>query len=153
MCSSDLEIWQGLRGVAAFSPGFGKFVVAVDHDIDPADPDCVNWAMSYHAQPHRDIEILNRKVGLLDPSCAPLTAPHSEQVFPKPNGNSIMLIDATRKWDYPPISLPPKDIMENAKKLWEKMDLPPLTPKGIWYGYELGFWNDELRQLAKGALK
>ena len=147
------EVWQALRGVAAFTPGFGKFVVAVDHDIDLNDPDSVNWAMSYHTQPHRDIEILNRKVGILDPSCAPLTAPHSEQVFPKPYGNSIMLIDATRKWDYPPISLPPKDTMENAKKLWERMGLPPLTPKGIWYGYELGFWNDELRQLAKDALE
>ena len=148
------EVWQALRCAANFSPGFGKIIIAVDSDINPRDPDLVNWALCYHIQPHRDIEILKNKVGILDPSTAPLTAPHSGQVYPRPHGNSAMLIDATRKWDYPPISLPPKDIMEAARGVWEEIGLPELQePSGIWYGYELGFWNDELRQLAKDILK
>jgi 4-hydroxy-3-polyprenylbenzoate decarboxylase len=40
-----------------------------------------------------------------------------------------MLMDATRKWDYPPVSLPKKEYMERAKQLWERLELPKLKPQ------------------------
>jgi UbiD family decarboxylases len=147
------QVWQALHAVSAFTPTFGKIVIAVDPDIDPYNAELINWAMCYHMQPHRDIEILKGKVGVLDPSCAPADASPMEQAYPMPNGNSIMLIDATRKWPYPPISLPPKDVMENAFKIWDEEGLPKVKPRKIWYGYELGLWDDELRQKAKDAVK
>ena len=54
-----------------------------------------------------------------------------------------MLMDATRKWDYPPVSLPKKEYMERAKQLWERLELPKLKPQDPWFGYNLGLWSEE----------
>ncbi len=40
---------------------------------------------------------------------------------------------------YPPVSLPKKEFMERALKLWEKEGLPELKLKEPWYGYSLGY--------------
>ena len=40
-----------------------------------------------------------------------------------------MLIDATLKYDLPPVALPTKEHMERAKDLWEELGLPTLTPR------------------------
>jgi 4-hydroxy-3-polyprenylbenzoate decarboxylase len=64
-----------------------------------------------------------------------------------------MLIDATRKWDYPPVSLPKKEYMERAKQLWERLELPKLNPQEPWYGYNLGLWSDEDEEDAQAALR
>ena len=40
-----------------------------------------------------------------------------------------MLIDATLKEDFPPISLPKREYMERAKKIWEELGLPKLKPE------------------------
>ena len=66
---------------------------------------------------------------------------------------SSILIDATRKWDYPPVSLPKKQYMERARKLWEEENLPPLNPKVPWYGYDLGYWTRENQEEADLAVK
>ncbi|MET0691006.1 MAG: hypothetical protein ABWZ38_08230, partial [Candidatus Binatia bacterium] len=58
-------------------------------------------------------------------------------------GSSAMLIDATRKWDYPPVSLPKREYMERAKQLWERLELPKLKPQEPWFGYNLGLWSEE----------
>jgi len=63
------------------------------------------------------------------------------------------MINATRKWDYPPVSLPKREFMEKAKQLWEEEGLPPLTPKVPWYGYSLGYWTEEDEEEAELALK
>ncbi len=63
------------------------------------------------------------------------------------------MIDATTKWPYPPVSLPKKEYMENAKKIWEEVGLPTLKPKVPWYGYSLGYWTEENEQEAELALK
>ena len=65
--------------------------------------------------------------------------------------DATMLIDATLKGDMPPIALPKKEYMENAKALWEKLDLPPLKPESPWHGYSLGDWNEEWDTMAKRA--
>lgn len=58
-----------------------------------------------------------------------------------------------RKWDYPPVSLPRKEYMEKARQIWEELQLPRLTPRNPWYGYELGDWSDRDREEADWAVK
>ena len=43
--------------------------------------------------------------------------------------DASVLIDATLKEDFPPISLPKREYMERAKKIWEELGLPKLKPK------------------------
>ncbi|MBI4322448.1 MAG: UbiD family decarboxylase [Chloroflexi bacterium] len=147
------HIWQALNAVVGFNAAYPKVVIAVDEDIDPRDPDAVNWAISFRVQPHRDIKIMHGRVSGLDHSTAPLTSPQSERRYPSPNGGSALLIDATTKWPYPPVSLPRKDFMERAKARWEELGLPPLKPKSPWHGYSLGYWTEENEQEAELALQ
>ncbi len=150
--SHDYEPWQALHAAAALNPQLGKILIAVDEDIDPWDPDTVNWAMSFRMQPHRDIEIIRGRVPGLDPSGALSTSPDARYPNP-PHGGSAMLVDATRKFPYPPVGLPTKPFMEKAKLLWEELSLPKLSPRVPWWGYELGHWTDEERQEADLAVE
>lgn len=145
------QAWQALNAAVALVPGAGKIIVAVDEDIDPHDPDSVNWALSFRMQPARDIRVTHGKVSPLDPSSAPMTA--SDRRYPGVQGASALLIDATRKWPYPPVSLPRKDFMEKARKIWEEEGLPKLNPKVPWYGYPLGYWTSEHEEEAELALR
>jgi len=147
------EVWQTLYGAASFSVAYPKIIIAVDEDIDPSDPDSVNWALSFRMQPHRDTKIVVGKAIALDHSIAPPTVSEKEKQYPPPTGGSALLIDATLKWPYPPASLPKKSFMDNAKKIWEKLELPALTPKEPWYGYSLGKWAGEYETEAELALK
>ena len=145
--------WQALHAAVALDPTIGKTIVAVDDDIDPNDADAVNWAMAFRMRPHLDMHIVTGKASILDPSSAPPEAHVDEQRFPPPVGTSSMLIDATRKWDYPPTSLPRKQFMEKAIERWEAEGLPALTLRKPWYGYELGYWTDEARREAEAAVE
>jgi 4-hydroxy-3-polyprenylbenzoate decarboxylase len=64
-----------------------------------------------------------------------------------------MLIDATRKFGFPPVGLPKKEYMENALKLWQEMGLPELRLRTPWHGYELGNWTKEDREYADLIVK
>ena len=64
-----------------------------------------------------------------------------------------MLIDATLKEDFPPISLPKREFMERARAIWEELGLPPLKPETPWFGYSLGEWPDEFDAAAARAVK
>ena len=125
--------------------------MVVDDDIDPNDADSVNWAIAYRVRPdpdtHRDAAGVDPRplVGAAD-------AHVDEQRFPPPTGISSILIDATRKWDYPPTSLPRKEFMDKALRRWEEEGLPPLSLKKPWFGYELGYWTDEAREEAEAAV-
>jgi 4-hydroxy-3-polyprenylbenzoate decarboxylase len=66
---------------------------------------------------------------------------------------SSILIDATRKWAYPPTSLPGKEFMERGREIWEEEGLPPLEPKLPWFGRSLGHWTAENEEEAELALK
>ncbi|MDP2646886.1 MAG: UbiD family decarboxylase [Desulfobacterales bacterium] len=146
------EVWSALKGADALAPGHIKMIIAVDDDIDPKDADSVIWALGYRMQPHRDMLITNpSKTSGLDPSVAP--PEEMRKRGPTAHYGSTVLIDATRKWDYPPVSLPTKELMERAKKIWEEEGLPPLTPKKPWYGYPLGYWKDEDQEDAERALR
>ncbi|MFI5891060.1 UbiD family decarboxylase [Actinoplanes sp. NPDC051513] len=67
-----------------------RYVVVVDHDIDPADLDQLIWAVSTRTDPAEDIEIQRRTRGSrLDPMLAEGAAPF----------NSRAVIDACRPWE------------------------------------------------------
>jgi 4-hydroxy-3-polyprenylbenzoate decarboxylase len=64
-----------------------------------------------------------------------------------------MLIDATRKWAYPPTSLPKREFMERALAIWQAEGLPELHLKTPWYGTNLGYWPSERDEEARLALE
>jgi 4-hydroxy-3-polyprenylbenzoate decarboxylase len=43
--------------------------------------------------------------------------------------------------------------MENARKIWERLGLPKLTPQSPWHGYELGDWSQEMERQAQMAVR
>jgi len=149
--SHPSQAWQALNAVHGVSPGQGKFTVVVDEDVDPWDPESVIWAMSYRVQPHRDVRVVQGKVGGLDPSTAPSS--ERDRRYPGVTGCSAMLIDATRKWAYPPTSLPKKEFMERAIRIWEQLGLPAVRPRMPWYGVSFGNWTAEYEEEAALALE
>ncbi|MBT6289222.1 MAG: UbiD family decarboxylase [Rhodospirillaceae bacterium] len=133
------EVWRALYGTASLQAASGKYVIAVNGDIDPNNADAVFWAMSYRAKPHRDIEILRHK----NEGHGPRSMADSE--------DSALLIDATLKETFPPISLPKKEFMERAAEIWAELGLAELKPEAPWHGYDLGEWTDEMEAMATRA--
>ena len=133
------EIWRALYGTSSFQIPCGKYVMAVNEDIDPDNGDAVLWALAYRANPALDMEILKHR----DRGHGPKLARGDE--------DSTMLIDATLKVDMPPVALPKKEYMEHAKELWQRLGLPALKPEAPWHGYSLGDWSDEWDAAAERA--
>ncbi len=136
------EVWRALYGAAAWNRAAGKYVIAINEDIDPDNADALLWAMSYRANAAIDIQILNHR----DQGHGPRS---------KRNGgeDASVLIDATLKEDFPPISLPKREYMERAKQIWEELGLPALKPETPWFGYSLGEWSEDLDRAAERAVK
>lgn len=143
------DAWQALNALTGYGPMLGKISVVVDDDINPHDPEAVNWAMSFRMQPHRDIRIITHRSPLLDVSAHPPECSNEERNFPSPSGASAMLIDATRKWAYAPVGLPKRQYMEEAMEIWEEEGLPRLNLREPWHGYHLGHWRDEDEENAR----
>ena len=145
ICERDMpttEIWRALYGAAVLHRAAGKYVIAMNDDIDPENADAILWAMSYRANPSLDFHIL----------------PHRDQGHgprSKRNGgqDASVLIDATLKEDFPPISLPKREFMERAKVIWEELGLPKLKPESPWFGYSLGEWPDHMEEAAQRATR
>ena len=136
------EIWRALYGASALHRFAGKWIVAVDDDIDPDNADALFWAMSYRCQPQHDLKVVPHK----DPGHGPRG--------PRDGGESAaVLIDATLKGTYAPVALPKREFMEHAKAIWERLGLPPLTPQSPWHGYDLGHWPPELARQAEMAAR
>ena len=135
------EIWRALYGVASLRRAEGKWIIAVNEDIDPDDTNAVFWAMSYRSKPHRDVEILKHK----DEGHGPRSLIDSE--------DSAVLIDATLKETFPPVSLPKRQYMEAAAEIWSELGLPKLKPERPWFGYDLGEWNEDLEVMARRAVR
>ena len=134
------EIWRALYAISAFDSACGKYCIAVNEDIDPENGDAVFWALAYRSNPALDTVIL----------------PHRDRghgpALERGNGeDASLLIDATLKAEMPPIALPTKEFMEDAKELWQTLGLPPLKPEAPWYGYSLGDWTEEWAELANRA--
>src|SRR5215468_7757219 len=136
------ELWRALYGAAILHRAAGKYVIAVNDDIDPENADAILWAMSYRANPTLDMHVL----------------PHRDQGHgPRSKRNNgedaSVLIDATLKENFPPISLPKREYMENARKIWEELGLPKLKPEQPWFGYSLGEWSPALDAAAERATR
>jgi 4-hydroxy-3-polyprenylbenzoate decarboxylase len=147
------EVWQALGAANAFSSDRAKIIIAVDEDIDPKNPDSVNWAMTFRMQPHRDIHIMRGRTAGLDYSAYRPDDPPTARIFPEGQGASSLMIDATLKWAYPPISLPKKEYMERALSIWEELNLGPLKLNAPWFGYNLGYWTKDDEENAELIVK
>jgi UbiD family decarboxylase len=142
----EAEIWRALYGASAFSSAVGKMVIAVNEDIEPENLDMVFWAMCYRMRPHRDMRMLDHK----DMGHGPRAGAEDNHYEAT---DSAMLIDAMLKRPFPPISLPARQFMEDAKAIWEELGLPALKPQMPWYGYALGQWPEEFQREADRAVR
>jgi 4-hydroxy-3-polyprenylbenzoate decarboxylase len=136
------EIWRALYGAASWNRAAGKYIIAINEDIDPNNADALLWAMSYRANPALDLQILQHR----DQGHGPRSQRNGGE-------DASVLIDATLKENFPPISLPKREYMENAKAIWEELGLPKLKPETPWFGYSLGEWSDDLEQAAARAVQ
>lgn len=137
-----VEIWRALYGLATQHRAIGKFVIAVDDDIDVDNADSILWALSYRCNPALDLEVMRHR-----------DQGHGPRSLRNDGEDATVLFDATLKEPFPPISLPKREYMEQARELWNELDLPPLTPQAPWHGYSLGEWSEELEVMAQRAVK
>jgi UbiD family decarboxylase len=134
------EVWRALQGTATLQADIGKYVVAVSEDINPENADAVLWSLAYRANPIDDVLIVPYRAAGHGPKSGPRGL------------ESTMLIDATLKEPAPPIALPKREYMEGARKIWEELGLPALTPQPPWHGYSLGDWDAVWDTYAKRAV-
>jgi UbiD family decarboxylase len=140
--TAETEIWRALYGASALHRFAGKWIIAIDEDIEPDNADALFWAMSYRCQPQHDLKVVPHK----DPGHGPRG--------PRDGGESAaVLVNATLKGNFSPVALPKRPFMENAKAIWERLGLPPLTPQPPWHGYDLGHWPAELERQAEMAVR
>jgi UbiD family decarboxylase len=138
----ETEVWRALYGAATLHRFAGKWVLAVNDDIDPENSDMLFWAMCFRCQPQYDLRVLPNK----DPGHGPRG--------PRDDGESAsVLINATLRGRFPPVSLPKKAFMEHAATLWAELGLPALKPEPPWYGYSLGDWPEEFERQAELAVR
>jgi 4-hydroxy-3-polyprenylbenzoate decarboxylase len=136
----ESEVWRALYAASALHRFAGKWLIAVNEDIDPTNADALFWAMSYRCQPQHDMRVLEHK----DPGHGPRG--------PRDGGaTASVVINAMLKGDYAPVALPKREFMENAGKIWARLGLPALRPEMPWYGYDLGVWPDHLERQARMA--
>ena len=135
------EIWRALYATASLQAACGKFVIAINEDIDPDNGDAVFWALGYRANPATDARILNYQ-----------SKGQGPKIERGVDDDSALLIDATLKDDMPPLALPRPQYMEEARKIWNELGLPPLKPESPWHGYELGRWSDRWEAIANRAV-
>jgi UbiD family decarboxylase len=112
------QVRQLMYGVWSLRTGFGKITVVVDDDIDIWDDFAVDWALSWRVRPDRDVYIERdvQAVGL-DPAQAPSSVP---QHHPTRQVGSRLAIDATRKHEYPGVSLPPQEHLDLVASKWKE---------------------------------
>jgi 4-hydroxy-3-polyprenylbenzoate decarboxylase len=134
------EVWRGLHGAAAFQSYFGKLVIGVSDDIDPANLDAVLWAIAYRCNPIEDVQV------------APYHGGDQGSQYSQSGRASKLLIDATRKGPMAPLALPKQEFMERAQSLWAKLGLPPIALKAPWHGYPLGDWIERWDTYAERAV-
>ena len=112
------QVRQLMYGIWSMRTGFGKITVVVDDDIDVWDDFAIDWALSWRVRPEHDVYIERdvQAVGL-DPSQAPPTVPQHHE---SRHVGSRIAIDATRKHEYPAVSLPPKEHLDLVATQWKE---------------------------------
>lgn len=105
-----------------FGMSYYKWIIIADEDDDIRDPFMREWILSWRVNPARDMRVLPNTAAIeLDPSGHPPTEIPAEDL------GSKVIIDATRRWNYPPISLPPRERLEQVAASWDEYGLPPLS--------------------------
>jgi len=153
--ATTAEVWRLLEAIPQFRAE-SKTVIAVDEDINPDDPEMVIFALSHRFQPHRDARIFTRPAhGVSDCSLAPMEELERlrEAKNPVLPDRSLLLIDATKNWPYPPTSLPTRECVERAIELWREEGLPELKLREPLWGTVAGYWDEEHRKKAEMALR
>jgi len=135
------EVWRALYGACSMQALCGKYVIAINDDIDPENGDAVWWALAYRANPALDTKVLEHR------------SVYGPRVERGDGQDATLLIDATLKGDLPPVALPKKEYMEHARELWERLELPALKPEAPWHGYSLGDWTDGWDEAAARAVQ
>jgi len=135
------EVWRALYGASSLQALCGKYVIAINDDIDPTNGDAVWWALAYRANPILDVQTLQHR------------SVYGPRVERGDGQDSTLLIDATLKGNLPPLALPKREYMERAKEIWERIGLPPLKPEAPWHGYSLGDWTEDWDQAALRAVQ
>ena len=138
--TSRTEVWRALHGAANFTAGVGKVCIAVSEDIEPTNTDAILWSIAYRSNPIEDVHIAPWRRGV------------QGSIYSGGGTDSAMLIDATLKHEMPPLALPAREFMDGARKIWERLGLPPLTIRQPWHGYELGDWTDTWETFARRAI-
>jgi len=134
------EVWRGLHGASTLLSDCGKVCIAVSEDIDPTNADAVFWSLAYRANPMQDTHIAPHR-----------SAGHGPKSGPR-DEDSTILIDATLKHSAPPLALPARQYMEQARTIWQELGLPTLTPQPPWHGYSLGDWSPAWERYAERAV-
>jgi 4-hydroxy-3-polyprenylbenzoate decarboxylase len=137
-----VEIWRAMYGLVSQHRAVGKYVIALDEDIDPQNMDAVWWALSYRCNPALDMEVLQHR-----------DQGHGPRSLRNGGEDASVLFDATLKEPFPPVSLPKREYMENAKKIWEELGLPALKPQSPWFGTSLGEWDERFDVMAQRAVE
>jgi 4-hydroxy-3-polyprenylbenzoate decarboxylase len=134
------EVWRGLHGASTLLSDCGKVCIAVSEDVDPTNADAVFWSLAYRANPMQDTHIAPHR-----------SAGHGPKSGPREEDSTI-LIDATLKHSAPPLALPARQYMEQARTIWQELGLPTLTPQPPWHGYSLGDWSPAWERYAERAV-
>jgi 4-hydroxy-3-polyprenylbenzoate decarboxylase len=135
------EVWRGLEGAATLQAQCGKLVIAVSEDIDPRNSDAIFWSLAYRSDFTTDL--------LVTPYRSSGHGPKSG----RPPLESTLLIDATLKHNMPPLALPAEPYMTEARRIWEELGLPRLSPQQPWHGYNLGDWLPLWSEYADAATR
>jgi 4-hydroxy-3-polyprenylbenzoate decarboxylase len=136
------EVWRALYGLISQHRAIGKYVIALNEDIDPENMDAVWWALSYRCNPALDMEVVRHR----DQGHGPRSQRNGGE-------DASVLFDATLKEPFPPISLPKQEYMERAREIWNELGLPEIKPQAPWFGYSLGDWDEALETMAQRAVR
>ncbi len=134
------EVWRGMQGAATLQAQCGKLVIAVSEDISPENADAIFWSLAYRSNFLEDVHI----------------SPYRSSGHGPKSGRAAvegtLMIDATLKHNMPPLALPTEKFMVRAKRIWEELDLPRITPQAPWHGYDLGDWDGAWTKFADAAV-
>src|SRR4029078_12534870 len=135
------EVWRALNGAASFKADVGKICIAVNEDIDPENSDAVFWGIAFRMDPSTDLQVHRYR--------SPGHGPEREHEAERED--STMLMDATMKEELPPLALRKRDCRERARKVWNELGLPKLTPQSPWFGAPDGDWLPQWDDAARRA--
>lgn len=104
-----------------FGMSYYKWIIVTDDDIDIRDSFMRDWVLAWRVRAEKDIRIIDNTAPVeLDPSSFRPGLASDEITGAK------VIIDATRKWDYPDIALPPLDKLRKVALDWKQYGLPAL---------------------------